>query len=97
MRRPASTGQALRKDPDFGYCFSMPAAIHVIYQDGVLKPTRKLRFKEDEEVVLKVVSEQRSPARPPRSALALVGVFDGPKNLSRDPDRHLYGKKRKTG
>jgi predicted DNA-binding antitoxin AbrB/MazE fold protein len=38
----------------------MPKTIHAIYKNGVLKPTRKLPFKEAQKVVLKVVKAEPS-------------------------------------
>ncbi|MBI3392730.1 MAG: antitoxin family protein [Nitrospirae bacterium] len=71
----------------------MPKTIQAVYKNGVLKPTRKLPFRDSQKVTLKIVSEEPSPQPPRRRAhpaLPIVGIFDGPRDLSRDPDRYLW-------
>lgn len=72
----------------------MTKTIQAVYKDGVLKPTRKLPFKDSQKVTLSVVSPETSPPptrRRAHPAQAIVGIFDGPRDLSRNPDRYLYG------
>ncbi len=74
----------------------MPKTITAIYEDGVLKPETPLDLPEHTPVKLSLLPMRKRKDHTRHPAWKLVGLFDGPKDLSRDPDTFLYGRKRKT-
>lgn len=40
----------------------MPARVTAVFQDGVLKPTRKLKLRPNEKVTLQILRQDKGPA-----------------------------------
>ncbi len=65
----------------------MRATIEAVYENGVLKPLKKLRMKEHEKIRV-TIERKPSKTKHKKSAMALVGIFDsGIGNLSKDHDK----------
>lgn len=74
--------------------------IEAIYEDGVFRPTRKLRLPDRSRVRLTLVpvqepdrrAEQKQAQRQRRGLLKLAGIgASGQGDISTDPERALYG------
>lgn len=51
----------------------MPARVTAVFQDGVLKPTRKLKLRPNEKVTLQILRQDKGPAAQDLGPLA--GAF----------------------
>jgi len=68
--------------------------IEAVYEDGVLKPLKKLRIKEREKLTLTITRKQPRTKRE-KAGMSLVGIFNsGLHDLSKDHDKYLYGWKK---
>ncbi|MDD5435288.1 MAG: antitoxin family protein [Nitrospira sp.] len=74
----------------------MQEGIKAIYEDGVIKPLKKLNLKEHEQVTI-TIEKNVTETKPKRTAMSIVGIFEsGIGDLSNEHDNYLYGwKKRK--
>lgn len=72
----------------------MRETIEAVYEDGVIKPLKKLKLKDHEKLTVTVMKKSIKP-KTSKPAMAIVGIFDsGVKDLSREHDKHLYGWKK---
>jgi len=72
----------------------MRETIKAIYENGVIKPLKKLRIK-DHETLTVTISNKAPKTKRKKPAMSMVGIFDsGMKDLSKDHDKHLYGWKK---
>lgn len=72
----------------------MSRTIEAVYENGVIKPLRKLQLKDHDKLTVTIT---KKPARPKteKPAMSIVGIFDsGIKDLSGEHDKHLYGWKK---
>jgi predicted DNA-binding antitoxin AbrB/MazE fold protein len=51
----------------------MATTVTAVFQDGVLKPSRKLKLRPNEKVKLRILRRREAP--PPRGLGALAGAF----------------------
>lgn len=72
----------------------MREVIKAIYENGVIKPLKKLDINEH-EILTVVISKKVKKTRVKNPALSIVGVFDsGIGDLSQKHDRYLYEQKK---
>lgn len=74
----------------------MQEVIKAIYEDGVIKPLKKLKLKEHEQVTITIETKD-TETKPKKNAMSIVGIFEsGIGDISKEHDNYLYGwKKRK--
>ena len=72
----------------------MRETVEAIYENGVIKPVKKLKYKNREKLTVTIVKKPLKP-KTAKPAMSIVGIFDsGTKDLSREHDKHLYGWKK---
>ena len=72
----------------------MPKTIEAVYEDGVFKPLKKIRFKEHERVELSILKKSEVDEMS-QKALSMIGIGEsGLKDTAGRHDEYLYGKKR---
>lgn len=72
----------------------MSKTIEAIYEKGVFKPVKRVRFKEHEKVEL-TISTKGDINDGIKKALSIIGIGEsGFKDTARKHDEYLYGKKR---
>jgi len=68
--------------------------IEAVYEDGVIKPLKKLKLKDHEKLTV-TLTKKSLKSKMGKPAMSIVGIFDsGVKDLSREHDKHLYGWKK---
>lgn len=68
----------------------MQEIVKAIYENGVIKPLKKLDIKEHEMLTV-VISKKVKKTRVKNPALSIIGVFDsGIGDLSQKHDHYLY-------
>ena len=73
----------------------MPKTVEAIYEDGVLKPLKKIRLTEHQKVELNIFTEDEIDDIT-RTALSIVGIGKSKfKDTAQKHDEYLYGKKRR--
>ncbi|GBD95871.1 MAG TPA: DUF104 domain-containing protein [Nitrospirae bacterium] len=73
----------------------MAQTIEAIYEDGVFKPTKKVRLKEREKVEL-TISKKAEIDNAIKKAMSIIGVGKSSfKDTAGKHDEYLYGKKRR--
>ncbi|NOZ69333.1 MAG: antitoxin family protein [Deferribacteres bacterium] len=73
----------------------MTKTIEAIYEDGVFKPTQKVRLREREKVEL-TISKKAEIDSAIKKAMSIIGVGESTlKDTARKHDEYLYGKKRR--
>ena len=72
----------------------MRETIEAVYEDGVIKPLRKLKLKDHEKLTV-TITKKTMKSKTGKPAMSIVGIFDsGIKDLSREHDKLLYGWKK---
>ena len=74
----------------------MREVVKAVYENGVIKPLKKLDIKEHETLTV-VISKKVKKTRVKNPALSIVGIFDsGIGDLSLKHDCYLYEQKKST-
>lgn len=73
----------------------MQEVIKAIYEDGVIKPLKKLKLKEHEQVTITIETKD-TVTKPKKTAMSIVGIFEsGIGDISKEHDNYLYGWEKK--
>lgn len=71
----------------------MSKTVTAIYENGVFKPLKKVRFNEHQRVELNIFTEAEID-NITQNALSIIGIGESPyKDTARKHDEYLYGKK----
>jgi len=72
----------------------MPKTVEAVYENGVFKPLKKLRFDEHQRVELNIFTKKEIDELT-KTALSIIGIGKSHfKDTAQKHDEYLYGKKR---
>ncbi len=72
----------------------MPKTVEAVYENGVFKPLKKIRFDEHQRVELNIFTKKEIDELT-KTALSIIGIGKSSfKDTAQKHDEYLYGKRR---